>query len=528
MGGPLGRLRLAFGAVALAVLAAVGVLLQSALNRLDEQQRLRHRMVAERVFDEVERELSALIDHESKRPSEAYDAETTNVQRWSPFVVGYYRLEAELALVAEPQLEAARRTRLRGALSVVRDSLDASPPDPTAPGGSAEPLAQRTRQSSPEVLRQLNRGAKVRKRLQERATAFRVVEADARTLVAERLSPTLDRREGLVLDVERLISTIQTWVLTAQGLDAVAHLEPGDGTPPAAERDDEAYYFSHQLAPPLEARHVSLRLSRLDDRDESMVLYGLAALLTAAVVLGLLALYRVVAVQVRFAERRNNFVSAVSHELKTPLTAIRMYGEMLRDGMVEGERQRQDYYRTITAEGERLTRLINNVMEHGQLRRGQRHMHVSVGNVGPVVRDVVSVMRPHIEHEGFTVELDVPDDLPSVKIDDDALRQVLFNVLDNALKYGREGEGGTLRVSCEPWGKGVLVRVRDHGPGVSESHLQTIFEPFFRAEDELTRRRQGTGIGLSLARDLVERMHGKVTSVNCDPGLEVRIALSTT
>ena len=95
------------------------------------------------------------------------------------------------------------------------------------------------------------------------------------------------------------------------------------------------------------------------------------------------ALYRTVAVQVAFAERRNNFVSAVTHELRTPLTAIRMYGEMLRDGMVRDDATRQECYATITAEGERLTRLINNVMEHAKLRRGQRHAHLERGAVGP-------------------------------------------------------------------------------------------------------------------------------------------------
>jgi two-component system phosphate regulon sensor histidine kinase PhoR len=89
----------------------------------------------------------------------------------------------------------------------------------------------------------------------------------------------------------------------------------------------------------------------------------LSALLVVAVVVGLYALYRMVAVQVRFAERRGNFVAAVSHELKTPLTAIRLYAEMLRDGMIESDKKRSEYYSTITSETERLSRLINNVLE---------------------------------------------------------------------------------------------------------------------------------------------------------------------
>ncbi|KAF0161267.1 MAG: putative ATPase domain-containing protein, partial [Caulobacteraceae bacterium] len=256
----------------------------------------------------------------------------------------------------------------------------------------------------------------------------------------------------------------------------------------------KAYAFTHELAPPLDSQRVFLRLSRLDDEDASSTLYGLAALLGAAAVLGLFALYRMVAVQVLFAERRNNFVAAVTHELKTPLTAIRMYGEMLRDGMVQDEATRQEYYATITGEGERLTRLINNVMEHAQLRRGERPMQVVRANVGETVREVLDLMTPHIEREGFAVTLDVPSSLPAVQLDVDAFKQVLF--------------------------------VRDFGPGIAEGQLQTIFEPFFRGESELTRRQKGTGIGLTLVRDLVERMNGYVRGINRSPGLEIRIALS--
>jgi signal transduction histidine kinase len=243
-------------------------------------------------------------------------------------------------------------------------------------------------------------------------------------------------------------------------------------------------------------------------------------------VLGLYAISRMVTVQVRFAERRNNFVAAVTHELRTPLTSIRMYSEMLRDGMVHDEATRQEYYTTITAEGERLTRLINNVMEHARLRRGQRHAHVECRDAGAVVREVVELMTPHIEREGFAVRLEVCEPLPEVQLDEDALKQMLFNVIDNALKYGRREGEPTIDVTCAPDAQGgVVVSIRDYGPGVAESQLNGVFEPFFRGESELTRRHKGTGLGLALVRDLVELMQGSVQAVNRAPGFELRIAL---
>jgi signal transduction histidine kinase len=524
---PLVRLRLGFFALAAALLLTVGGLLQSAVSRLDSQRRLRHLMVAERVFDEAEREVSSLLQHEVERPSSAYDTQDTDPSRWSPFVVGYYRRDPALHVIAESKLQPARRTRLRQAVERMRAQLDAArvAPPPADAGDSRghepEPIAQA---SSPDVLRQLNRSVKVRERRQYDLTdSFVVLAAAPDTLIIERRSHDGTRREGFVLDVPRLVSTIQHWVLGAQGLDTVASLYAPSSRPPEVA---SAYEFSHELAPPLDSQVVSLRLSQLDDEDASSTLYGLAALLAAAATLGILALYRMVAVQVRFAERRNNFVSAVTHELKTPLTSIRMYGEMLRDGMVQDETVKREYYATITAEGERLTRLINNVLEHAKLRSGGRRAQVVKGDVGAVVKEVVDLMRPHIEHEGFAIELEIAAGLPPVQLDVDAFKQVLFNVLDNALKYGRDAERRALQIACVSAQGRVVVSVRDFGPGVRDDQLKAVFEPFFRGQDELTRRQKGTGIGLSLVRDLVELMNGQVHGRNRAPGFEICIALT--
>jgi signal transduction histidine kinase len=521
---PLARLRWAFLALGAALLVAVGLPLHSALSRLDEQRLIRHRMVAERVFDEAEREVSSLLQLEAKRPSDAYDAQDTDPDNWAPFVVGYYRREPELRLVAEDALPPARRARVRAVVSSVRTVLDAvTESTASQKDADGDAVSDEHARSSPDVLRQLNRGVKVRERRQRQLTrSFRVVPTGEGTLVIERASSSFDRREGFVLDSAALVSSIQGWVLSAQGLDAVAALSI---EPRADGADRRSYDFSHRLAPPFESQHISLRLSRLDDEDAGSTLYGLAALLATAAVGGLFALYRMVAVQLTFAERRDNFVSAVTHELKTPLTAIRMYGEMLRDGMVQDETARREYYAIITAEGERLTRLINNVMEHARLRRGSRPMQLVRADAGAVVREVIEVMAPHLAREGFRVEVEVAADLPEAHLDVDAFKQVLFNVIDNAIKYGRSGDASVLQVACSHEAGEVLVRVRDFGPGIAEHQLELVFEPFFRGEHELTRRHQGTGIGLSLVRELVGQMNGGVQGHNRRPGLEIRIAL---
>jgi signal transduction histidine kinase len=284
------------------------------------------------------------------------------------------------------------------------------------------------------------------------------------------------------------------------------------------------YAYRHRFAEPFDDLAVRLSLAPLAEASGTGSVYLLSLLLLLAGSAGLFALYRMVAVTVGFAERRNNFVAAVSHELKTPLTAIRMYAEMLRDGIVPSEPKRQEYYGTITSESERLSRLINNVLEFSRLEKGTRHMNLVAGSLGPVVEEMADLLRPHAEREGFALEVFADTDLPPVRYDRDALLQVLFNLVDNAIKYARDADQRLISLECRQRDGGVVVLVRDRGPGVAPRHLAKLFEPFFRGETELTRRTKGTGIGLALVKGLVERMDAGITGRNAEGGgFEVRI-----
>jgi signal transduction histidine kinase len=291
----------------------------------------------------------------------------------------------------------------------------------------------------------------------------------------------------------------------------------------AAYTPDRSY--RHRFAEPFGALVALLSLDTLAELEASSYSYGLSLLVLLTATLALYAGYRMVAAVVSYSERRNDFVSAVSHELKTPLTAIRMYGEMLRDDVVPDPSKRNRYYRIITAESERLTRLINNVLELSKIERGQRPLSLIVGDVTGVAREVLEVLEPHAAEQGFELELEAEPDLPAVRFDRDALAQVLFNLVDNALKYASEAEPRRVLLRCERAGDGVAIRVADRGPGVARRHLRHIFKPFYRGERELTRRHKGTGIGLALVRGLVERMGGRVAGRNTDPGFEVCVTL---
>jgi len=332
--------------------------------------------------------------------------------------------------------------------------------------------------------------------------------------------------EGLVVDSRALIGSLKAQVLEARGLDEVAELSS------LASRDSKlpslgGYSFTQRFGTPFEAVEAKLNLSPLADPETNDYILPLALLLWLCLALGLYALYRMAKTQVRFAERRSDFVAAVTHELKTPLTAIRMHAEMLEQDLVGSDAKRYEYYGTITRESERLTRLIDNVLAFSQFERGTRQVQVRVGDVLPSVKESVEMLRPHVEAQGFRIELGASGPLPRVQFDPDALKQVLFNLVDNALKYGSEASDRSISVRCEAVTGGVELSVRDFGPGVERHHLRHLFEPFYRGERELTRKHSGSGIGLSLVRGLAEAMGAKVDATNAEPGFKVSLLLTS-
>ncbi|HEY8121164.1 MAG TPA: ATP-binding protein [Myxococcota bacterium] len=299
---------------------------------------------------------------------------------------------------------------------------------------------------------------------------------------------------------------------------------------PAAQRGEAepaagALRFSHRFAEPFDALAAELSFAPFADFGARSV-YWLAALFSLAGAGGLFAVYRMTAVALHFAERRSNFAAAVSHELKTPLTAIRLYAEMLRDGLVAGEEKRREYYGSISAETERLSRLINNVLEFSRLEQGARKLEISVGDVAPVVREAVELLRPHAAAHAVALELALDDSLPPARFERDALLQIVFNLVDNAVKYGR-GEPARIEIACRRAGVHVAVVVRDHGKGVPREELARILEPFYRRGDELTRSAQGAGIGLALVRSLAQQMGAALAVANAEGGgLAVTLELS--
>jgi signal transduction histidine kinase len=206
-----------------------------------------------------------------------------------------------------------------------------------------------------------------------------------------------------------------------------------------------------------------------------------------------------------------------------------MYAEMLRDGLVGTEAKRAEYYSTITDESERLSRLIDNVLEFSRLEQNRRTPDLVVGSLAGALREAAEKLRAHVERAGFVLKLDLDETLPAVRYDRDAVTQLVFNLVDNALKYARGAAQREIEIRLRRECDRIELCVRDHGPGVPEDQLRRIFEPFFRLGEEMTRTTEGTGIGLALVKELAEGMGAAVHGHNAaGGGFEVRIDFPAT
>jgi signal transduction histidine kinase len=212
--------------------------------------------------------------------------------------------------------------------------------------------------------------------------------------------------------------------------------------------------------------------------------------------------------QLALARQKTDFVSNVSHELKTPLTSIRMFSELLSEGRVQDGDRQQQFLKIITAETARLTRLINNVLDFARMERGEKKYNFTQFDLRNLIDQVCGTYRPHLEANGFAFQCQNSDHPLPVNGDRDALAQVLVNLVSNAEKYSGDSRK-EIAVEAHD-GEAVEVRVLDRGLGVPKGCEQRIFEQFFRAHDSLASGIQGSGLGLTLARQIAAAHGGEI------------------
>jgi signal transduction histidine kinase len=240
----------------------------------------------------------------------------------------------------------------------------------------------------------------------------------------------------------------------------------------------------------------------------------IVAVLMAAILLGGWLMAADVRRQMRLAQQKTDFVSNVSHELKTPLTSIRMFADMLAEGRVSDRDRQRNYLQIISAESARLTRLINNVLDFARMERGAPSGERRPCDLVDVVQEVVNTCRPHLEAVHIPLSLEIEAGELPLTADRDALAQIMLNLISNAEKYGGKEILVRARAEKNSGATVACVDVLDRGPGIPAKKQETIFQPFQRLDDSLASGVTGSGLGLTLARRMARAHGGDVT---CSP-----------
>jgi two-component system phosphate regulon sensor histidine kinase PhoR len=235
----------------------------------------------------------------------------------------------------------------------------------------------------------------------------------------------------------------------------------------------------------------------------------LIGLLNIVLVAGVWVVFRTVRREVELARLKSDFVSSVSHEIKTPLTLIRTFAETLQLKRVPSERKKQEYYDTIVQESERLTRLINNILDFSRMEAGKKEYRFEPLDVNEVVRDVLKKYSTHLESEGFTVSTRIEGRLPAINADSGATAEALLNLIDNSVKYSDKAKYLEIRSGSE--GSTIFVEIEDHGVGIDPGQQKKIFEKFYRVSSGLVHNTKGTGLGLALVKHIVDAHNGTIT-----------------
>jgi two-component system phosphate regulon sensor histidine kinase PhoR len=245
-------------------------------------------------------------------------------------------------------------------------------------------------------------------------------------------------------------------------------------------------------------------------------------LLDIVLIAGAWMIYRNIRREMLFLKMKSDFVSNVSHELRTPLALIRMYAETLDMGRLRDEGKRKEYYSTILQESERLTRLVNNILDFSRMEAGRKKYNFADVQVNDIVTGALGTYRFHLQSEGFTPEVNLDPALPVIRGDAESVTEAVMNIIDNAVKYSGDRKYLSLRTGRIDGD--VFLDVQDQGIGIAPEHHTKIFDTFFRVSDVLVHNVKGSGLGLALVRHIMNA-HGGSVSVESSPGNGSRFRL---
>ncbi|MES2641582.1 MAG: HAMP domain-containing sensor histidine kinase [Myxococcota bacterium] len=327
---------------------------------------------------------------------------------------------------------------------------------------------------------------------------------------------TAEDQYVLGLDLDAVMVQISELAARAAGpeSDVIAVIrgpdDPGRDTP-LARRSLAPWFPSWSLGVyPRDA--VTLQRRQAEERQRGI---GIILLSVAMISVGTVLSARLVQRELEVARDKSDFAANVSHELRSPITQIRLKAEALQLGLAPDEAAREKHYDVIVREAERLSRLVDNVLDFAAIERGRKTYTFRPGDLGATCARMVEAAMVAMETRGMDIQLTLPEDLPVVWHDADAVSQVLTNLLSNAAKYGQEAGWIKVDVSAAEPGSstdgGVLVAVSDGGIGIAAEEQRQIFEQYYRSTDPQARRKKGTGIGLTIVKYIMEAHGGRVS-----------------
>jgi signal transduction histidine kinase/tetratricopeptide (TPR) repeat protein len=265
-----------------------------------------------------------------------------------------------------------------------------------------------------------------------------------------------------------------------------------------------------EIVPHWSIRVYYLNMAKLaqSSRIRLVTHVAMVFLLIVVILVGVFLSLRGISRELELAKLKSDFVSNVSHELKTPLTSIRMFAEMLMTGRVRDSAKQQEYFALMTAETERLSRLINNLLDFAKVEEGRKKYTFALLDANELTQEAARIIAPRIIQKGFDIEV-TPSEKPlPVSGDRDSLEQVLLNILNNAVKYS--GDAKEINIRAYAKGEEAVIDIVDKGIGIPEEELPKIFTKFYRVDSRPGYESAGTGLGLTLAQQIVSSHGGRI------------------
>jgi signal transduction histidine kinase len=297
----------------------------------------------------------------------------------------------------------------------------------------------------------------------------------------------------------------------------IAYCTGWDGGNAEVERDMESVFPGLVLGMKLRGTTLAA-IGKHFMHTSVLTLGGLSFLLAG----GIYLTYRNVSKEMALARLKSDFVSNVSHELRTPLSLIRLYAETLELGRLTSPEKHQEYYCIIRKESERLTALINNILDFSRIEAGRKEYDFRETDMRELVRNTLESYRYQIEQHGFTLEEKIGD-VPPLRVDREAMARSLVNLVNNALKYSQDRK--YIAVNLYRVNGSVKLEVIDHGIGIPPHEQSKIFEKFYRVGDPLVHNTKGSGLGLSLVQHIA-KAHGGDVVVDSAPGAGSKFTIS--